>query len=106
MLGTFKKILSLTAGLLMFLTVSAKADVVVGETYHIKLAVADASDNILDSAVFIEAGSSDTWYKYSGENDLIFGINLFGESGKGNDVYAHFGLEEKQILKKIMEKFF
>ena len=41
--------------------------------------------------VFIEAGSSDTWYKYSGENDLIFGVNLFGESGKGNDVYAHFG---------------
>ena len=65
-------------------------------------------DKILSNLprVFIEAGSSDTWYKYSGENDLIFGVNLFGESGKGNDVYAHFGLEDKQILKKIMEKFF
>jgi hypothetical protein len=28
-----------------------------GDTYHIKLAIADASDWVLDSAVFIEAGS-------------------------------------------------
>ena len=28
-----------------------------GETYNIKVAVADAGDNILDSGVFIEAGS-------------------------------------------------
>ena len=65
-------------------------------------------DKILSNLprVFIEAGSSDTWYKYSGENDLMFGVNLFGESGKGKDVYNHFGLEDKQILKKIMVKFF
>ena len=56
--------------------------------------------------VFIEAGSPDTWFKYSEKNDLIFGINHFGESGKGNDVYVHFGLEDKQILKIIMRKFF
>ena len=56
--------------------------------------------------IFIEAGSSHTWYKYSRENDMICGVDIFGESGKGNDVYAHFGLEDKQILKKIMEKFF
>ncbi|MCB0515248.1 MAG: choice-of-anchor L domain-containing protein [Chitinophagales bacterium] len=35
----------------------AKAAVVPCETYHLKLAVADALDNVLDSAVFIEAGS-------------------------------------------------
>ena len=65
-------------------------------------------DKILGTTprVFIEAGSSDTWYKYSEKNDLLFGVNLFGESGKGKDVYAHFGLEEKQIFKKIMEKLF
>ena len=53
----------------------AQANVNIGETYHIKLAVADATDNILDSAVFIEAGSFD------------LGINL-GEDiliGSGNE---------------------
>ena len=32
-------------------------DLVCGETYHIKLAIADASDTALNSAVFLEAGS-------------------------------------------------
>ena len=36
---------------------TASALVQCGETYHIKIAVADAGDNILDSGVFIEAGS-------------------------------------------------
>lgn len=36
---------------------TARALVQCGQTYHIKIAVADAGDNILDSGVFIEAGS-------------------------------------------------
>jgi gliding motility-associated-like protein len=35
----------------------ARALVQCGQTYHIKIAVADAGDNILDSGVFLEAGS-------------------------------------------------
>jgi hypothetical protein len=35
----------------------ARASVIPCETYHIKLAVADAGDSVLDSGVFIEAGS-------------------------------------------------
>lgn len=42
-------------GLTVVLTASAL--VTCGETYHIKLAVADAFDDNLDSAVFLEAGS-------------------------------------------------
>ncbi|MBL7964807.1 MAG: choice-of-anchor L domain-containing protein [Flavobacteriales bacterium] len=36
---------------------TAKALVQCGQTYHIKIAVADAGDMVLDSGVFIEAGS-------------------------------------------------
>ena len=36
---------------------TAKAQVQCGETYHIRLALADGSDNQLDSWVFLEAGS-------------------------------------------------
>jgi gliding motility-associated-like protein len=36
---------------------TARAGVICGETYHIKIVVADASDSVLDSGVFLEAGS-------------------------------------------------
>lgn len=42
-------------GLTTVLTVTANVNV--GQTNHIKLAIADTSDSILDSAVFIQAGS-------------------------------------------------
>ena len=36
---------------------TAKAKVICGEKYHIKIAIADAGDHIFDSGVFLEAGS-------------------------------------------------
>ena len=36
---------------------TANANVICGETYHIKIAISDISDGILDSGVFLEAGS-------------------------------------------------
>ncbi len=36
---------------------TANASVLCGETYHIKIAISDISDGILDSGVFLEAGS-------------------------------------------------
>jgi gliding motility-associated-like protein len=36
---------------------TAKAKVLCGEKYHIKIAIADAADNIYDSGVFLEGGS-------------------------------------------------
>jgi len=38
---------------------NASSNVIIGEQYHIKLVIADRGDSILDSAVFIEAGSFD-----------------------------------------------
>jgi gliding motility-associated-like protein len=41
----------------MTVVLTAFAEVICGETYHIKLAIGDAIDQILDSGVFLEAGS-------------------------------------------------
>ena len=38
---------------------TAQSEVIPGQTYHIKLAVADAGDSALDTAVFLEGGSFD-----------------------------------------------
>ena len=54
--------------------------------------------------VIIEASSSQSWYKFIREDDLIFGIDKFGESGKAEDLFDYFGLTTEKIVKKIMEK--
>lgn len=41
-------------------TLTAAAEVECGETYHIKIAIADAGDTAFDSAVFLEGGSFST----------------------------------------------
>ena len=56
--------------------------------------------------IIIEASSTQSWYKYLGKDDLIIGIDEFGESGKANDLFAHFGFTKEKILKKIMNKYF
>ncbi|MBU0766001.1 MAG: choice-of-anchor L domain-containing protein [Bacteroidetes bacterium] len=59
---------------------TAFAEVVQCETYHIKLAIADAGDHIYDSGVFIEAGSFSSGGQVSMNNpDPVYGNN--------NDLY-------------------
>ena len=68
----------------------AQADVTIGETYHIKLSVADASDTLLDSAVFLEAGSFDLGL-YLGDDILVSS----GESEcEGNPVILDTQIDE------------
>ena len=65
-------------------------------------------ENVLGTRfkVVIEAASSHGWHKFLSSNDLVFGINEFGESGKGNDLYEHFSLTKEIIYKKIVNQFF
>ncbi len=52
--------------------------------------------------VVIEAGSIQGWEGLLGEYGLFFGLNRFGESGKANDLYKHFGLDKDSIITKII----
>ena len=57
--------------------------------------------------ISIEAGSSDCWKKYVGDNGITFGIDEFGKSAPYKDIYKYFGIEStsiKNITKKLLKK--
>ena len=52
--------------------------------------------------LFIETGSPDIWYKYkTQEDDVIFGIAQFGESGTFSALFEKFGFTVENIKKMI-----
>ncbi len=48
--------------------------------------------------VAIEAASAQSWYKYA---DMVIGMDTFGESGKAEELFKHFGFEVEQIVSRI-----
>jgi len=54
--------------------------------------------------VSIEAGATFGWERYTGLHGLRIGIDSYGASAPGPDVYKHFGLTPEAILPKILEK--
>ena len=50
--------------------------------------------------ITIEAGSTDYWKKYVGNNGMNFGIDDFGKSAPFKDIYKYFGLEVSNIANK------
>ena len=56
--------------------------------------------NETKNKISIEAGSSDCWKKYVGENGKNFGINEFGKSAPFKEIYKYFGLTKENITKK------
>jgi len=53
--------------------------------------------------ISIEASTTDYWQKYIGENGVAFGIDNFGKSAPYKEIYEHFGLTSKNIVKKVKE---
>jgi len=54
--------------------------------------------------VSIEASETGYWKKYTGTNGLNFGIDDFGKSAPYKEIYDHFNLNLKSIIKRIKEK--
>ncbi|AZV47348.1 transketolase [Nautilia sp. PV-1] len=48
--------------------------------------------------IAIEANRGFEWYKYA---DEVIGMDTFGASGKGSEVYKHFGFDADAIIKRI-----
>ena len=48
--------------------------------------------------IAIEANRGFEWYKYA---DEVIGMDTFGASGKGSEVYKHFGFDVDAIIKRI-----
>ena len=51
--------------------------------------------------IAIEAGVSDFWWKYTGAKGDVLGIDQFGESAPGKDLFQHFGLTVQNLVKRV-----
>jgi transketolase len=54
----------------------------------------------------VEAGATQSWWRYVGSGGRVLGIDRFGASGKGPDVFAHFGFSADNIglqLRALLE---
>ena len=60
--------------------------------------------NETDLVISIEASETDYWKKYTGLNGLNFGINDFGKSAPYKRIYDYFGLNTRNIIKKIKKE--
>lgn len=61
-------------------------------------------DEVLGGAkkmIAIEAGVSDSWYKYVGKDGVIIGIDTFGESAPAAKLFDHFGFSVDKIIARL-----
>lgn len=53
--------------------------------------------------IAVEAASVYGWERYTGTSENVVGLNSFGTSGKGDEVYKYFGITAENVVKKIRE---
>jgi transketolase len=62
-------------------------------------------ESVLPSSVTrrlaIEAGATQSWWRYVGSQGRVMGIDQFGASGKGPDLYKHFGLTSADVKAQL-----
>jgi transketolase len=52
-------------------------------------------------AVAVEAGVSDIWRKYVGRSGEVIGIDRFGESAPGAELFRHFGFTAERVAEAV-----
>ena len=53
--------------------------------------------------ISVEAGVTDYWRKYVGLDGRVLGVDNFGESAPGNEVFEHFGLTASKLEEMIID---
>lgn len=55
--------------------------------------------------IVLEMSASYGWYKYAGLDGVVFGIDRFGASGKGEEVVEYFGYTVENVVQTYKETF-
>lgn len=58
---------------------------------------------VVKKRIAIEAGVSDVWYRFVGEQGAVIGIDQFGESAPAEILFKHFGFTVENVMKKTKE---
>ena len=53
--------------------------------------------------VAVEAGATQSWWRYVGTQGRVLGLDHFGASGKGPDLFKHFGITSDAV-KALVEQ--
>ncbi|MGB9713077.1 MAG: transketolase [Dissulfurimicrobium sp.] len=53
--------------------------------------------------VVVEAGHTGCWHRYAGSRGRVIGIDSFGKSGPGNELFKHFGFEVQPIVDTVLK---
>ncbi|VFS58385.1 Transketolase 1 [Kluyvera cryocrescens] len=48
----------------------------------------------------VEAGITDYWFKYTGLNGAIVGMQSFGESAPAEQLYESFGITAERVVRE------
>lgn len=67
-------------------------------------ATQDYKDSVLPPGVprlAIEAGCSDWWSRYTGSDGAVIGINSFGASAPGKDLFEHFNFNVEHVCAEM-----
>ena len=53
--------------------------------------------------VAVEAAAVYGWERYTGASENVIGLNSFGASGKGEEVYKHFDITVENVVNKVKD---
>ena len=57
----------------------------------------------ITARVVVEAGVTETWWRYAGDRGRVVGINRFGESAPAAELFEHFGFSTDNVVRIAKE---